>query len=265
MCPECETNGHLFARHRIDLARPHAASRIAERLRSEGLVTFDGVRSRTQALALADQIMTVSPHRDSDSDGLTTIRDTRHHAGRAGFAGFGNGALQPHTERSGIPCPPRLMMLVCERAAITGGESVCVDGRAVLADLAAVAHETVIALAQPRSAYFGAGDGHPCQVITVHADNRVELRLRQDDLARFSPIVQPHLPRLRAAISRRQMALRLAPGEGYVLDNWRWLHARNAFTGDRVCWRVLGAPSFALAEGFTPAPTTASVPISVRP
>ncbi|MER5299714.1 TauD/TfdA family dioxygenase [Streptomyces lasiicapitis] len=255
-----EPPGDVFARHRIDAVRPGALERIARRLRADGLVTFTGVVSRTDVLTLASRIMTVTGHRDSDSDGLTTIRDTRHHAHRAGFAGLGNGALEPHTDRSGNPCPPRLMMLVCGQEADVGGECVLVDGRAVHAGLTTVSREAVTAFSQPRTAYFGAGDGHPSQVFTVHADHHVALRLRQDGLARFSPTVQPYLPQLRAAITRHQVLLPVAPGEGYLLDNRRWLHARTAFTGERLCWRALGQPRFPMPEGFVPEPVAAAAP-----
>ncbi|MFD4554869.1 TauD/TfdA family dioxygenase [Streptomyces sp. NPDC058469] len=247
-----------FVRNRIDLRVPGAEERIAGRLRETGLVTVDGLASRTAVLAFATRIMNVVPHRDSGPDGLTTICDTRRDAHRAGFAGFSNGPLDPHTERSGTPNPPRLMLLVCGQVAVTGGECLLTDGQAVHSDLFSGHRQAGVALAQPRTAFFGAGDGHPTQVFTVHHDLRVSVRLRFDGLARWNPIVQPYLPQLRAAAIRHQVRLPLAPGQGYLLDNERWLHARSAFTGDRLFWRALGQPLFAMPRGFIPA--HASVP-----
>lgn len=66
-------------------------------------------------------------------------------------------------------------------------------------------------------------------------------------------MVQPHLPDLKAAALRYQQSLPLKPGQGYLLDNERWLHARTAFVGDRVHWRALGNPRFDLDHGFAPA------------
>ncbi|MFE7276893.1 TauD/TfdA family dioxygenase [Streptomyces sp. NPDC057623] len=243
-----------FAHHRIDLAAPGAEAAIAAQLRDVGLVTLDGFTSRNAVLAFATRIMDAVPHRDSDSDGLTTIRDTRRHVHRAGFAGFGNGDLDPHTERSGTPHPPRLMLLVCGQTAVMGGESLLTDGQAVHSDLFTGSGRAAgAALAQPRTAFFGAGDGHATQVFTVHHGQRVSVRLRFDGLARWSPIVQPYLPYLRAAAIRHQVPLALAPGEAYLLDNERWLHGRRAFTGDRLCWRALGHPRFPMLRGFAPA------------
>lgn len=261
MCGASIPPGELFAHHHVDLSRPGALVRLVELLRTDGLATFGNVRTRAEVSAWADRLMVLSPHPDADADGLTTIRNTGRHAHRPGLAGFGNGALEPHTERSGVPRPPRLVMLVCGRAANTGGASVLVDGRAVLADLTPDTHGVIAALSEPRTARFGAGYGHSCQVITVHPQHRVELRLRLDDLAHFSPLVLPAVPRLRAAIARRRVLLPLARGQGYVLDNHRWLHARTAFTGDRTCWRGLGVPRFALAEGFALAPTPPRLPV----
>jgi alpha-ketoglutarate-dependent taurine dioxygenase len=257
------------AHHGVDAALPGAADRIAAGLRDSGLVTLSGLNSRTEVLSLAARIMTITAHRDSDSDGLTTIHDTGRHAHRAGFAGLGNGSLEPHTERSSIPNPPRLMLLVCGRAAESGGDCLLVDGRTVHADLLTHSRTAMLALSQRHTAYFGAGDGHPSQVFTVHDDHRVEVRLRLDGLARFSPIVQPHLPVLRSAVHRHQVRLPLLPGQGYVLDNSRWLHARTAFTGDRTCWRALGQPRFSMTEGFTstptPTPIARTVPVLAVP
>ncbi|WP_406438976.1 TauD/TfdA family dioxygenase [Streptomyces sp. NBC_01613] len=216
---------------------------------------------RNAVLAFAARIMRLVPHRDSDSDGLTTIRDTRHHAHRAGFAGLGSGPLDPHTERSGTPNPPRLMLLVCGKAAVTGGECLLTDGQALHSDLFTGDREAGVALARPRTAFFGAGDGHATQVFTVHHDMRVSVRLRFDGLARWNPTVQPYLPQLRAAAVRHQVRLTLAPGQGYLLDNERWLHARRAFTGDRLFWRALGQPLFPMPRGFAPAPASVRTPM----
>ncbi|MFJ9901137.1 TauD/TfdA family dioxygenase [Streptomyces sp. NPDC091280] len=251
----------VFVRDRIDVRVPGAEERIAGQLRDSGLVTVDGLASRTDVLAFATRIMNVVPHRDSDSDGLTTIRDSRRNTHRAGFAGFSNGPLDPHTERSGTPNPPRLMLLVCGQAAATGGECLLTDGQAVHFDLFTGHRPAGTALAQPRTAFFGAGDGHASQVFTVHPDLRVSVRLRLDGLARWSPIVQPYLAQLRAAAVRHQVRLRLAPGQGYLLDNERWLHARSAFTGDRLFWRALGLPLFPMPRGFVPARDSVSAPM----
>ncbi|MFI5685291.1 TauD/TfdA family dioxygenase [Streptomyces sp. NPDC051636] len=143
-----------------------------------------------------------------------------------------------------------MRVLFCLRPAAEGGEVLLADGRDVLASLVTEAREAAILLAKARTAYFGAGAGYPSQVFTVHVDGRIPVRLRQDGLARWSPLVPPHLPALRRAIAGCQLRFRLEPGQGYLLDNHRWLHARTRFTGHRLCLRALGEPRVPMPPGF---------------
>ncbi|WP_411977774.1 TauD/TfdA family dioxygenase [Streptomyces phaeochromogenes] len=250
----------LFASHYLDVRVIGSDEAIATQLRESGLVTVDGLTSRKAILAFASRLMAITPHPHSAPDGLTTILDTGVHAHRAGFAGLGSGELDAHTERAGVPAPPRLMLLACLRTATEGGDVLLADGRDILAGLSSHDREAAVMLAKPRTAYFGAGAGHASRVFTIHADNRVSIRLRQDGLARWSPIAQPYLPALRREIADCQHRLPLLPGQGYVVDNHRWLHARTRFWGDRLCWRALGQPRFSMARGFVPAPETVPPP-----
>ncbi|MEU1355317.1 TauD/TfdA family dioxygenase [Streptomyces cinnamoneus] len=252
-----------FAAHFVDIQSPRAEEVVQEHLRDAGMITLSGFTSRSVLRDFAARIMDITPHRDSAPDGLTTIRDTRRHTHLAGYGGFGNGELAPHTERSGVPEPPRLMLLVCGTPAYAGGDCLLTDGRAVYTDIAARRREAIIALSRPRTAFFGGGDGHPTQVFTQHPDERVSIRLRQDGLARFSPTVQIYLPYLRTALTTYQIRLPLGAGQGYLIDNQRWLHAREAFTGSRLCWRALGEPLFPLPAGFAPASRDATTTTSV--
>jgi Taurine catabolism dioxygenase TauD, TfdA family len=264
MCSTVAVATSMLATHYVDLTSAHAEATVAERLRNTGLIIFDGLAGRRSVLAFATRIMAMTPHRDSDSDGLTTIRDIPGKCGRAGYAGLGRGELLAHTEGSSLPEPPRLMLLACQRPADQGGECLLADGRAVHADLSTSWHEAAVMLSRPCTAFFGAGDGHCTQVFTVHPGGRVTLRLRQDELARWSPLVAPHLPRLAEVIIRHQVRLPLTPGQGYLLDNYRWLHARTQFTGDRCCLRALGEPRTCLADGFAISPAAALVPVTTE-
>ncbi|MBD0742978.1 hypothetical protein BG418_01290 [Streptomyces sp. CBMA152] len=155
---------------------------------------------RSVVTTFTDRVMRVTAHRDSDArDGVTTIYDTRRHARRAGYGGFTSSELAPHTERSGIPRPPRLMLLVCANPAAKGGECLLTDGQAIHADLAARHPEALDLLSTRHTAFFGGGDGHASQVFTPQGQGRVSIRLRLDALARWNPLIEPHLPALRAA------------------------------------------------------------------
>ncbi|MEV3870630.1 TauD/TfdA family dioxygenase [Streptomyces sp. NPDC049906] len=104
-------------------------STVMQLLHSQGMVTVEGLDTRTKVLAFAQQVMSLVPHRDSDSDGLTTISDRGAASRRPELAGLGAGELLAHTERSSLPCPPRLMLLVCQQPALSGGDVLLTDGR----------------------------------------------------------------------------------------------------------------------------------------
>ncbi|GJF21026.1 TauD/TfdA family dioxygenase [Streptomyces sp. HO565] len=225
-------------------------SAVMELLRARGVATVEGLDTRAKVLAFAEQVMTLVPHPDSDPDTLTTIRDRGTASRRPGLAGLGTGELLAHTERSSLPRPPRLMLLVCQQPAASGGDVLLTDGRALHALLMERAPRALEVMAVPGTAFYGDGGGHPSRIFTRHRGERVSIRLRQDALAAFSPLLTPHLPHLRTAIEALQQRVTLDAGQGYLIDNSRWLHARTGFSGDRVCLRSLGDPRTPIPPGF---------------
>ncbi|MET7301096.1 TauD/TfdA family dioxygenase [Embleya sp. NPDC005575] len=239
----------------LDVRDPQGVAGVGREVREHGMALVLGADSRRAVLRLAEKLMATRPHPDADPDGATVIHDIGAQAHTPGYAGLGAGELLHHTERSQLPYPPRLMLLVCVTPATSGGECRLVDGRAVLADLAHRSPDAAHALAAPRSAFFGRGDGHLGSVFARVNPGHWAIRLRQDELARFSPAAHLHLALLREVIEENTVTVETSPGCGYVIDNHRWLHARAAFTGDRTMLRVLGdpLPRLALRAGFTPA------------
>lgn len=236
---DCSVLGTSLAKVRADLA-------------SDGVALIAGVADPAALLRLAEALGTVIPHRDSGSDGVTVIED-RGCAGGA-WAGFSREGLRPHTDRSGIACPPGLVLTVCGRAPTRSGEALLVDGQTVHAALAVDAPDVLAAFSVPRTALFGGGGGHLGSVFTT-CGNVTTVRLRLDALVRFAPALLEHLPALRRVIAAHTLVVPLAAGYGYVTNNRRWLHGRHAFTGPRLLYRVTadGHPG-TVPPGFTPSP-----------
>ena len=234
---------------RVDVSRPGAASSLVRALSRIGLALLDGVPDTDSLLDVARSIASVVPHRDSRPDGVTVLAD-RGAPDNCGFAGFGRQELIPHTDRSSIECPPGLLMMACGEPAELGGECVVVDGAAVFADLVENEPEAAEALSAPRSALFGGAAGYLGSVFTLESNGRVTVRLRLDELARFSPSAARWRAALRSTIDRHLTTVALRAGQGYILDNRRWLHGRRAFTGNRVLYRVTANPLPHLAIPF---------------
>jgi hypothetical protein len=214
---------------------------LVELIAEQGLAVVDGLDGPEDLLRLAKSIVVVVPHRDSEPDGVTTIVDLGESIVRSGFAGFSACALNPHTDRSGVPHPPALLMMSCTQAAATGGECVLIDGQAVYDDLAESEPEALTALSTPRSVLFGGAAGHLSSIFSDNGCGRIAVRLRLDELAQFAPEVDRWIPALRAAIDRHAFEFRLTAGLGYVLDNHRWLHGRRAFPALAALIAINGA------------------------
>ncbi|MFJ4656236.1 TauD/TfdA family dioxygenase [Nocardia sp. NPDC088792] len=235
----------------VDLQQDWAAG-VAAGLAADGLARFDSIRTRAQLVTLGASLGQVVPHRDSGDDGVTTLEHRAGLAHRLGFEGFGTGSLLPHTDRSGVPEPPALLLVVCGRKSVTGGECIAIDGRAVYSDLAENWPGAVEALTQPRTALFGGASGHLGSVFEQAKGGRIRVRYRRDGLVQYSPDITRWLPTLDAAIERHMIRFKLEPGQGYVLHNHRWLHGRSAFTGERIMYRLSlnPHPEFAIPSGF---------------
>lgn len=230
-----------------DLRRPRGLARMSDLLAAEGLALFRGVHTRTAVIQAASAILAVRRHPDADPDGVTVITDLGAIGDLPGAAGFSRRELSPHTDGSRTPEPPGLLMAVCLQPAAAGGASTFTDGLAIVGELASNWPQALGAFARPQSVLFGQADGYLGAVLTMvpavaAAATRLQLRLRLDDLVTFAPDLQPWLPALQAAIVRHAITVPLVAGQGYILDNHRWLHARRQFTGTRTLYRVLGDP-----------------------
>src|SRR5260370_13311286 len=96
-----------------DVADPLTFGRLRRQMCSDGLAVFDGARDAGVMLVVAGRVMSVTAHPDSDDRGITTITDLGPAAGQPNAGGFSRPELMAHTDRSGVPDPPALMMLTC--------------------------------------------------------------------------------------------------------------------------------------------------------
>jgi alpha-ketoglutarate-dependent taurine dioxygenase len=243
----------IFSAHYADLADPAWQPVLEEQLRDHGLATFTGTTDRAALIAVARQLMEIRVHRDAAPDGVTEITDLGTTA--AGYAAFTDSELIPHTDGSSVPDPPGLLLLTCVQPAGHGGATLIADGADIVATLAARHPAALRSLSAPRAAFFGAADGYLGAVFEPAGPGRMRVRLRLDDLVRFSADAAAAIPSLRATISRHLKTMHLGPGDSVLLSNTRWLHGRSSFDGHRIMLRILGdpLPAARVLPGF-PAP-----------
>ena len=245
--PPAVDDGSLLIRYLVDLHGSDFQRRLWSALSGDGLATFTGILDRSAFARLARGLAALYPHPDADPDGLTLLH-ARESGETLGKRGFSDAELLPHTERSCTTVPPHLLMLVCLTPGLHGGETLLIDGRSVAEDLARTEPESWRVLSGPRTAYFGGAAGHAGSIFEPLSSGRWMIRLRLDELVRFAPQTLPHVAILRKVIGRHTKTLLLEPGQGFILDNTRWLHGRRSFQGPRTMLRALGE----LREGLSP-------------
>jgi alpha-ketoglutarate-dependent taurine dioxygenase len=240
-----------------DMSDPAWQLRLLVQLRDHGLVLITGIADRAALLAVARQLMTIRAHRDAAADGVTEI--TNIGASASGYAAFTDSEPIPHTDGSSVPEPPALLLLTCIKPAREGGATQIADGARIVSTLAEKHPAALRSLSARRSAHFGGAGGYLGAVFEPAGLDRMRIRLRLDDLVRFSADAAAEIPTLRAVVSRHLTTMHLGPGDGLLLCNTRWLHGRDQFAGDRIMLRVLGdsLPGTGIPSGF-PAPVTAA-------
>lgn len=158
--------------------------------------------------------------------------------------------LGPHTDATYLDDAPRLQVFVCQDRKGTGGESILVDGFAAAVDLREVNPEASDLLAGVAVPGRYVEPGVDCRAarptLRLDADDELEqISLNNLDRAPFwipgggwDRWLDAYAAFNRLLVDeRRWLRMPVRPGQALVIDNWRILHGREAFTGTR---RFLG-------------------------
>ncbi len=153
--------------------------------------------------------------------------------------------ITPHTDGTYSNDAPGLLALHCLVYAAAGGANVFVDGHELAARLAAEAPEFVDVLRTIDIPGRYIGDGVHLvaarPVLRHVGGSLVQVSYNHHDRAPFL-LPEPTMSELYAALHRfdalanaadLQFEVDLRPGDMVIVDNWRVLHGRRAFTGER--------------------------------
>lgn len=176
----------------------------------------------------------VYAHPHADRRGVTIVRPTPN----APFTerGLSHNALAPHTDRAQVDLPPGIVGLLCVRGATSGGRSTLVDIGTVLRRLApSMSVSELSRVLRIRVDY----SGKLLPMLWMDEHGGFFVRYRDDDTAHPSSRDPYILARLRAMMAECRQEVLLAPGDGYIISNRRWLHGRAEFLGDRMMSRIL--------------------------
>lgn len=150
--------------------------------------------------------------------------------------------ITPHTDGTYSHDAPGLLALHCHRYDAVGAENVFVDGHTLAGRLSPDAR-AVLSTVEIPGRYIGDGAHLVARrpVLRYDGDDLVQVSYNHHDRAPFV-LPEPEMTRLYAALhefdrlanrSELQFEVALRPGDMVLFDNWRVLHGRRAFTGDR--------------------------------
>lgn len=245
-------------RYAVDGPVNDHVEKIAERLRTDGIIFYRGGTDRAEILALVRQLGTIFVHRDAEMDGITQLHCRMDVKDRAGYLGFSAHALPLHTDSSSERHPPNILLTQCIRPAPDGGAALFVDGQLLFHHLQCEYPDVLAAFSADASMIFG-GSGRQCYpgaMFTRAPDGRVVVRFRMDQCGYFSAPLTPHFQRLCCAFDALTVEVPIGAGEGYIVQNGWWLHGRTAYRGAREVYRILahtpheGAAPVDIGYGF---------------
>ena len=229
----------FFLTHLIDVENANE-EHIINALDKHGIITFDGVFEVDCFLELCEKIGPIFNHPDADSNGLTQITSKVDGIDRPGVPGLTEKKLVPHTDRATVPDPPFYTSLLCIKAALYGGDSILIDGQEIYTTMKSHFPMELSLLEKPDVAIFGRGNNQ-CSTAIFNSINSVNkyVRFRYDDIAYFSAEIIQALNVFLTLVHERQHLFRLESGQGYIVQNGRWLHGRTSFEGQRLMNRAL--------------------------
>ncbi|MEV4741765.1 TauD/TfdA family dioxygenase [Streptomyces sp. NPDC049555] len=228
-----------------DLRQPDLFADVRRRLQHDGLVIVDGLTTPATIAQFADLIMHRS--RSDGPYGLLEVRATGRHLVQADSVDRTRAPMRPHTAGASLKHPPRLVLVVCARPAESGGDTLLVDGQDLLSafarqwpgDLGPLTRQSTMRTAPRVSS----------PLFRISRAGRCVLRLPAGPGVSWSVAARRRLVKLHVATLHTLRRLSLEPGQGYLLDNWRWAHGRSDFTGERLLYRAEGSPTFRMSAG----------------
>lgn len=219
---------------------PHMLLDWLQRIRRYG---FARLHSAPITSGVPEQIVALFGHVRETNYGR--VFDIRAEVNPANLA-YTNLDLQAHTDNPYRDPVPGLQVLACLHNDVEGGLSTVVDGFAVAARLKAWSPEYLALLSgyNARFDYAGAPDvrlqSHR-PLIELGPDGELRaVRFNNRSAAPFTDVPYDRMPayyrayrRMAECIDDPALAVqfRLQPGEAFVVDNRRVLHARTAFSG----------------------------------
>lgn len=230
----------------------HEFESIRKTFYRDGVVFVDKINEE-RLVALSESLGSIVKPRNevAGGRGVSNIRCAPNLIGKGNTVGKGysNQELFFHTDRSGWSEPPRLLLTALKTQAETGGESVLVDGRQLFNTIRQEKPFLYSILTDAKFSSFKSDDGS-FTPRPIYDEKSGIFRFRFDDGIQMGATLVECFGEFTELIYKHAFAAKLLPGQCYIVDNTRFLHARTSFTGERELYRVLAQPHPAEAQSY---------------
>ncbi|KAL4926815.1 HAD-like domain-containing protein [Aspergillus undulatus] len=213
---------------------PSDIQSIKEEFFEKGLTFLEGFNEETLCQLASQFGDIVRPRNEkTNGSGISNIRFDPSLVGK----GYSSEELYFHTDRSGWEQPPRILVSNLKSKSTEGGASMLADTSRILKEIKQ--HDGFYELlTDSKHSSFRSDDGvfvpRP-----IYDESTGLFRFRFDDGIQLSASLVIRFPLLLDIMCRNSFAVPLQQGQGYLLDNHRFLHGRTSFTGSRELLRAL--------------------------
>ncbi len=223
-------------------------------LSNDGIVFFNSELNMNDFRVQGELFGDIFFHPHSSEKGITVIKNSSDNIleKREGYKSFSTSNLFPHTDRSTMLNPPNLLMFYCNKQSGKGGESILIDIKGVFEEIVEDGNEEFIELIFKKvSVIFDDNiTSYKGNFIEILQDGSYFFRFRNDDFSFFTPKTHVFLSYFYNLIDKHKIIIELDEGQGYIINNGRFLHGRNEYDGNREMWRILIDSNFLEVRGF---------------
>ncbi|KAL4934976.1 hypothetical protein BDV06DRAFT_141358 [Aspergillus oleicola] len=214
---------------------PSDLQRIKEEFFEKGVTFLEGFNEKTLAQLASQFGDIVRPRNEKTSgSGISSIRFDPSLVGK----GYSSEELYFHTDRSGWERPPRILVSNLKSKSTDGGASMLADTSRIIQEIKDQGGGFYELITDSKHSSFRSDDG---VFVPRPIFNEVTslFRFRFDDGIQLSASLVIRFPQLLDIMYRNSFAVPLQQGQGYFVDNHRFLHGRTSFTGARELLRAL--------------------------
>ena len=205
-------------------------------IHEEGYMIVPGVETLNDYIALAKELGEFVMQGDAEERSPFVLISEGNKINKLGFSHKG---LFPHTDRSIMKNPPDLVLLWCSQPAESGGESLLVDARKVLASLKNTNHCLYRRFLE-MSAIFSdenLSDFYQSKFFFFDGSSTY-VRFRYDDYLYVPPKFHKDYEKFVHLIQENIITHAVKKNEVIIMNNKRMLHGRREFSGHRELYRL---------------------------